>query len=113
MAQNDAIQDKFDVDLRDYVREHVKHYEETLKIDELDQPRSFSNEAQDDEVWCWFGFVPPGALKYTIKDTLNKDLHCRVAVGPRPFEIEPNYFDNNMGLDEEIDSSKSVFMQWV
>jgi hypothetical protein len=103
VALNDTIVNKYDIDLLQNIQDNMKYANDTIFVDKPVTQRFYSNESQDDEVWVWSGFMPPGAHKCVIHDPINTSVVKNVAVGPRKEGLEPNFFDSNLALEEEAE----------
>ena len=71
---------------------------------------SYANEAQDDEVWLWSGFMPSGAYTFTVDDPINPKQTTSVFVGSRTQDLTPNQF--SLAEEGSSDAHNNVFANW-
>lgn len=93
-ALEESIQKKFDLDVVDQISKNLRYPNDTTIVDKPSDQRFYSNEAEDDELWVWAGFVPPGAYTFQVNDILNGQLQQTFLVGPRMNEVQFNKFVN-------------------
>lgn len=111
VAIEEAVHKKFDLDISENILKNLSYPTDTVFIDRPTDQRYYSNESEDDELWVWAGFLPPGAFTFQVDDPLNGTFHQTVLVSPRLTDLNYNKFVPMTGDDQE--SGSSAFQNFV
>ena len=107
IALQESVQKRFDTDLSELILKTIRYPLDTYFVDLPSKQNFYSNEAEDDRVWLWAGFIPPGIAQFTVNDPLNGQSDKTLLITPRINDLNPNVFDPLVG--EEQEESTSAF----
>ena len=69
-ALEEAVLKMFDIDICDKIMKSLRYPDDTLIVNQQNDSVFYSNEAEDDDIWIWVGFLPPGIISFEVSDPL-------------------------------------------